>query len=400
MTHDERRIYPLRPRALTAATAVALAVSLAFGAAPAAHSEPVPSASATLIFGGDVLMHTPLWDQAARNARRNAGRTTGRTAFDFRPMFDDIRVLVSRADLAVCHLETPIAPRRQLLSTFPLFGVPREVVPALADTGFDRCSTASNHALDRGSAGVDATIGELLANGMSQAGMARSTEEIRPTVIDVNGLRLSHLSYTFSYNRLPTPPDEPWRSALIDTKRIIRDARAARAMGAEAVIVSLHWGTEKRTEPNSFQVDVAQRLAQSPAIDLIIGHHAHVVQPIANVNGTWVMYGLSNLVSNLPTDERWPANSQDGLLVEVTLTREPGGVSVSRPRGVCVSRPRGVSVSRPRAYATWVDKDAGFVVRLAAQAARDASLSKRTNAGARESLARTGAVVGEFLVSP
>jgi poly-gamma-glutamate synthesis protein (capsule biosynthesis protein) len=389
---DERRIHPLRPRALTAATAVALAASLALGAAPAAHGEPMPSASATLIFSGDVLMHTPLWDQAARNARRTAGgstggaagRNSGSLAFDFRPMFDDIRGLVSRADLAVCHLETPIAPRGQSLSTFPLFGVPREVVPALADAGFDRCSTASNHALDRGSAGVDATVGELLANGMSQAGTARSAEEILPRVIDVNGLRISHLSYTFSYNGLSTPPGEPWRSALIDTKRIIRDARAARATGAEAVIVSLHWGTETRTEPNSFQVDVAQRLAQSPAIDLIIGHHAHVVQPIANVNGKWVAYGLSNLVSNLPTDERWPANSQDGLLVEVTLTRDPGGVSVSRPR----------------AYATWVDKDAGFVVRLAAQAARDANLSQRANAGARESLARTGAVVGEFLVSP
>lgn len=306
-------------------------------------------------------------------------------------MFDDIRALVSRADLAVCHLETPIAPRGQSLSTFPLFGVPREVVPALADAGFDRCSTASNHALDRGSAGVDATVGELLANGISQTGMARRAEEIRPTVIEVNGLRLSHLSYTFSYNGLSTPPDEPWRSALIDPRRIIRDARAARAMGAEAVIVSLHWGTEKRTEPNSYQVDVALRLTQSPAIDLIIGHHAHVVQPIANVNGKWVMYGLSNLVSNLPTDERWPANSQDGLLVEVTLTREPS---------VSVSRTGGISVSRPRAYATWVDKDAGFVVRLAAQAARDANMSKRTNAGARESLARTGAVVGDFLVSP
>ncbi len=396
MKRGEGRTYPLRFRALSLATAVALAASLAVGTTPAARGEPVPSASATLIFGGDVLMHTPLWDQAARNARRNSagtsGRTPGSTAFDFRPMFDDIRALVSRADLAVCHLETPIAPRGQSLSTFPLFGVPREVVPALADAGFDRCSTASNHALDRGPAGVDATVGELLANGISQTGMARRAEEIRPTVIEVNGLRLSHLSYTFSYNGLSTPPDQPWRSALIDPKRIIRDARAARAMGAEAVIVSLHWGTEKRTEPNSYQVDVAKRLAQSPAIDLIIGHHAHVVQPITNVNGKWVMYGLSNLVSNLPTDERWPANSQDGLLVEVTLTREPNGASVSRTGGV--------SVSRPRAYATWVDKDTGFVVRLAAQAARDANLSKRTNAGARESLARTGAVVGDFLVSP
>jgi len=331
-----------------------------------------------MIFGGDVLMHPPLWAQAERNVRR----TTGRRGFDFRPMFDDVRSLISRADLAVCHLETPIAPRGEPLSTFPLFGVPREVIPALADAGFDRCSTASNHALDRGTTGIDATVSELLANGISQTGMARRAEEIRPIVIEVNGLRIAHLSYTFSYNGLQTPANEPWRSALIEPRRIIRDARAARASGAEAVIVSLHWGREKRSEPNSYQIDVARRLTQSPAITLIVGHHAHVVQPIENVNGKWVVFGLSNLISNLPSDERWPAESQDGLLVEFTLARTPAGISVSRPL----------------AYATWVDKDAGWVVRLAANAARDSSLPKQASSGARESLARTAAIVGDFLV--
>lgn len=374
---------PQTPRSLRAVRALgrlAVAGALVVAGTSTASAEPRPSASATLIFGGDVLMHTPLWEQAARNARRS----TGRDGFDFRPMFDDIRGLVTRADLAVCHLETPIAPRGEALSTFPFFGVPREVIPALADAGFDRCSTASNHALDRGTRGIDATVNELLANGISQTGMARRAEEIRPTVIEVNGLRLSHLSYTFSFNGLKTPPDEPWRSALIDTRRIIRDARTARTMGAEAVVVSLHWGTEKRSEPNSYQVDVAKRLALSPAIDLIIGHHAHVVQPIENVDGTWVAYGLSNLISNLPTDERWPPKSQDGLLVEVTLVRTAAGVSVSRPR----------------AYATWVDKTSGWIIRLAAPASRDVMLPIRTNGGARDSLARTAAIVGDFLVSP
>lgn len=355
-------------------------VAATLPAVSTAKAEPQPMATATVIFGGDVLMHTPLWDQAARNARR----ATGRAGFDFRPMFDDIRGVLSRADLAVCHLETPIAPRGEPLSTFPLFGVPREVIPALADAGFDRCSTASNHALDRGVRGIEATVGELLANGISQTGMARRAEEIQPNVFEVNGLRLSHLSYTFSYNGLKTPPNEPWRSALIDPRRIIRDARTARAMGAQAVIVSLHWGTEKRSEPNSYQLNVAERLTRSRAIDLIIGHHAHVVQPIEMVNGTWVAYGLSNLISNLPTDERWPTKSQDGLLVEVTITRTPAGIDVTRPR----------------AYATWVDKDAGFVVRLAADAARSNTLPKRTSGDARNSLARTAAIVGDYLVSP
>jgi poly-gamma-glutamate synthesis protein (capsule biosynthesis protein) len=331
---------------------------------------------ATFIFGGDVLIHTPLWNHAQRTARANGTRG----GYDFRPMFDDIRSLVSRADLAVCHLETPIVPRGEALSTFPLFGVPREIIPALADAGFDRCSTASNHTLDRGVAGINATVSELLANGISQTGMARTKAESEPVVFEVKGIRVAHQSYTFSYNGLQTPPGEPWRSALIDPRQIIRDAKRTRALGADVVITSLHWGTERNTTPNSYQLDIAKRLTDSGQIDLIIGHHAHVVQPIDNVNDVWVAYGLSNLLSNLPTDERWPAKSQDGVLVEVTIVKSRGDITVMRP------------VAHP----TWVDKQRGFVIRLAQSAVRDLSLPQNTRGGTRDSLARTAAVLGDF----
>jgi len=364
-----------RARAIVGAMAFALALTCTAVTDYRASAE--PATHATFIFGGDVLIHTPLWNHAQRTARANGNRD----GFDFRPMFDDVRELISGADLAVCHLETPIAPRGEPLSTFPLFGVPREIIPALADAGFDRCSTASNHSLDRGNSGIYATVNELLANGISQTGMARTKAEIEPVVFDVKGIRVAHQSYTFSYNGLQPPTGEPWRSALIDPRRIIRDAKQARVLGAELVIASLHWGTERNTAPNSYQLDVARRLTESGQIDLIIGHHAHVVQPIDNVNDVWVAYGLSNLLSNLPTDERWPAKSQDGVLVEVTVVKSHGDITVMRP------------VAHP----TWVDKQNGFVIRLAKTAARSELLPQNTRGGARDSLARTAAVLCEFI---
>ena len=146
---------------------------------------------------------------------------------------------------------------------FPFFGVPPTITNAIARAGFDRCSTASNHTYDRGIKGIDATVNALLNSGIQQSGMARTPDEISPHIFDVKGIAISHLSYTFSYNGLSLPSDQEWRSALIDTDRILRDAHTAREMGAEAVIVSLHWGNEMSNQLNSQQISVADALTKS-----------------------------------------------------------------------------------------------------------------------------------------
>ncbi len=102
-----------------------------------------PVRSFTTAFSGDVLIHTPVWNKARKYA--------GGQGYDFVPMFQDIAPLVSSVDLAVCHMETPIAPPGEEPQTYPRYGVPKEIVPAIAAGGYDRCSTASNHSLDRGS---------------------------------------------------------------------------------------------------------------------------------------------------------------------------------------------------------------------------------------------------------
>jgi len=331
------------------------------------------STTIRLMFGGDVLMHSPLWRQAARNAR-----DAGRDGLDFRPMFDDVRDLLRSADLVVCHLETPVAPPGERLSTYPLFGVPREVVPALADAGFGHCSTASNHVLDRGTAGIEATMAALGRAGITQSGMASDPSGAEPFIRDVAGVQVALLSYTYGYNGIRPPAGEPWRSNLIDPARILRDASAARARGAQVVVASLHWGIERSHAPSDEQRRVARAVTVPGGVDLIVGHHAHVLQPIEQVNGKWVLYGLSNLVSNMPVDSRWPAASQDAALVEVSVTVGP----------------EGVAVARPVAHPTWVDKRAGWTIRVLTP--RSAA---RLGADAPASLERTRRILSGFVGS-
>jgi len=354
----------------------------------ATTTEPFTTASSvvlpqaiTFAFTGDVLSHTPLINQAKRTAIANSTPEL-QLDYDFRPMFLDIKPLISGVDIAVCHLETPIAPDGEELSTYPFFGVPKEIVTAIADSGFDRCSTASNHTYDRGNDGIDATVNALLAAGLDESGMARTPEEIEPRIFTVKGIKISHLSYTFSYNGLIMPDETQWRSAIINTQRILRDAQRARELGSQATIVSMHWGTEKDSNTNSMQTSIADELTASGLVDLIVGHHAHVVQPTKQVNGVWVMYGLGNVLSNLPTDERWPINSQDAVIATTALTISSSGKAV---------------FEKPVMHPTWVDKNNGWVIR---DVQKSLQLTTTSQGLARElelSLGRTTQVLGDYI---
>ncbi|MFM7534551.1 MAG: CapA family protein [Acidimicrobiales bacterium] len=343
---------------------------------PAAVAAPAEPVTVTMAFSGDILPHRPVLSAALRY---------GNGAYDFRPMFARIAPLVSSVDLAICHLETPIAPPGEPLSYHPLYGVPREIVDGIASAGYDRCSTASNHAFDRGTSGIDATVDALEAAGIGSSGMARSPAEAEPQVFTVKGVRFSQLNYTFSINGLRLPPDEPWRVRFLDPDRIVADAQLARARGAEYVIVNLHWGIEKDWRVSAAQRALAEVLTASGAVDLIVGEHVHVLQPIEQVNGRWVVYGTSNLLSNLPgPDPAWPASAQDGAIVTVAVSRAADGT---------------ITTNRPVVHPTWVDDTGGFVIRpvLADLSAPD--VPTWTRARLTESLARTRSVLGPYVAT-
>lgn len=328
----------------------------------------------TMAFTGDTLTHSPLWAQAQRNA--------GGKGHDFAPMQARLEPLLNSVDLAVCHLETPIAPEGEQFSTAPAYGVPPEVVVGLVEAGYDRCSTASNHTFDRGPLGIDRTVSVLQWYGLEQSGMARAPEEISPKVFEVNGVKISHLSYTFSYNGVVPPAGQDWRSALIGPERIIGDATTARGLGAEVVFVSMHWGEEGQIEPTAEQLALADTITASGSVDFIVGHHAHVLQPMAKVNGKWVMYGLSNILSNLPTSSSYPVASQDAAVATLTVDVGPKGA---------------VTVSQPVIHPTWVDRDAGWIVRLAQADLADPTTPEATRTQLEASLARTTMVLGPYI---
>ena len=209
-----------------------------------------------------------------------------------------------------------------------MFNSPPALARAIRATGFDACSTASNHSLDRGQAGIDATRRALSRAGVRHTGSFSSRRQRqRPLLLQVRGVRVAFLSYTQMTNGIPLP--HRWSVNVARAGRILRDARRARRAGARVVIVNLHWGTEYRHAPDAFQRALARRLARSRAITAVVGQHAHVVQPIRRVGRLWVVFGEGNLLSN-QTAACCPAASQDGMLVRLHLRVGPRWARVER----------------------------------------------------------------------
>ncbi|MEU0156794.1 CapA family protein [Micromonospora fulviviridis] len=296
-------------------TAAASATPRVAAPAPA----PGPKKQLTVVAAGDLLVHPPLTEQAAADAQ-----AAGHSGHDFTGVLATIRPRVSAADLAICHMETPLADPQGPFTGWPAFSVPPELADAAAWAGFDTCSTASNHSPGRGHGGHHPDLDNLDRVGLRHAGTARSAEEAaRTNIFDVAGVKVAQLSYSLSFNDIPLPEARPWAANLIDPAAILAAAHRARAAGAEIVILSMHWGTEYQNAPNDDQLDLAQQLLASPDIDLIIGCHVHVVQPFERIGRKWVAYGMGNITTRF--DDGSPENTQDAVVPEFTFTRTDSG---------------------------------------------------------------------------
>ena len=284
-------------------------------------TEPEPDSDPreiTAVMSGDVLLHEGLWETARIDATR-----TGRGSMDFRPLFAPMRPVVSAADVAICHMETPVAPKGGPFYGYPSFSSPPAVLPALEKTGFDVCTTASNHSIDQGFEGLTRTIDGLEAADLEHTGTyATKADSREPLIMEVDGVKVGLISQTYGTNGIPLPEGKPWSVPIIDPDEIKQLAAKAKDQGAEIVMVALHWGLEYTHEPSYDQVAVAEELAESPDINLIFGHHAHVVQPYDKVGGTWVVYGLGNAVAQQDTAVE---GVYDGNTARVTFTERPNG---------------------------------------------------------------------------
>ena len=266
---------------------------------------------------GDLLIHSAVFERALVLG--------GGSRYNFAPLFAQIKPYIRRADLALCHVETPMTPAAA--TGYPVFNTPPALAAAIGQTGWRACSTAATHTLDQGQRGVDSTIRALDRAGVRHTGSFSSAAARRtPLIMTVKGVRVAFLAYTEFTNGIPSP--HPWSVNRASAAQIISDARRARRDGAQVVIVNLHWGDEDAAQPSSFQLHLAQQLTRSPAITAIVGQHVHVVQPIRIIGGKLVVFGEGNLISN-QTSACCPAASQDGMIVLLTIAMDSCGARVS-----------------------------------------------------------------------
>jgi poly-gamma-glutamate synthesis protein (capsule biosynthesis protein) len=285
---------------------------------------PSPTASAaapqsfTLVATGDVLIHQ---DRALA-----AGALQDDGSYDFSAVLAPVAPLVEAADLAICHLETPVAPPGGPYRGYPSFAVQPEIVDALAGAGYDLCSTASNHSLDDGAAGVARTLDALDAAGIAHSGTYRAEADAAvPTIVDARGVRVGHVAATYALNGGGPPAGREWSvdvAGVPDVDGMLAAAARARAAGAEVVVASLHCCVEYDNDPTDAQVAAVRALLASPDIDLVLGHHAHVVQPFEQVAGEWAAYGLGNHIAEHSTRGH---PTEDSVMARFTFTRGADG---------------------------------------------------------------------------
>ncbi len=342
--------------------------SASTGATEQPSSAPtVQPSTLTILSGGDILPH-PSVNEAAWNG----------TTYDYTPLFAGIQPWIEGADLALCQLEVPIVPPGEEISGYPSFGIPPEIATSLKQMGWDGCTLATNHSMDRGFAGIVATADALDAAGLGWHGIARTAEEakqIQYYTLETGGrtVTVAHISATTLTNGVPLPQDEPWSWNVIGefgirtVDDIIADARRAREAGADLVVLSQHWGTEYVSEPIQEQIDIANQIAASGAVDLIFGDHSHVPEPVAHLDGgpdgkgMWVVWSMGNMIS--------------GQLVENNGYRVVAGLMMTATVDVPAEGPAHVSNLEWTVVADDGDTDRLFLLNELVQGQRPEGLS-------------------------
>lgn len=260
---------------------------------------------ASLIMVGDALIHNSVYNDAK----------TSDGGYDFRPMLSEIKPIVEDYDLAYYNQETILGGTELGLSNYPRFNSPQEVGDAFLDAGFNLVSVASNHTMDKGEEGVLSSLNYWNSKDAYVAGSYASFEERdKPVIKEINGITYSFLAYTMWNNGLTTPTGKEYLNNEYSDELAKADIERVRDQ-VDVVIVAMHWGTEYSLGVSEKQKEVASYLA-SLGVDIIIGAHPHVVEPIEFIDDTMVIYSLGNLISDQEGVERLT-----GLMAAVTIKK-------------------------------------------------------------------------------
>lgn len=276
--------------------------------------------SASLIMVGDALIHSSIY--------MDAKTSTG--SYDFRPMLEKIKPIVSKYDLKYYNQETVLGGVELGLSNYPRFNSPYEVGDAFIDAGFNLVSLATNHTMDKGEQGVLNSLSYWSKQqNILTAGSYKSFEDRdRKVIKEINGIKYAFFSYTTWTNGLETPTGKEYLNNVYNEELAKNDIERVKDE-VDIIIVAMHWGTEYSKGISDSQVEIANYLS-SLGVDIIIGSHPHVVEPIEFIGKTMVIYSLGNFISDQVGVERLT-----GLMVSVnihkTVEKDNTTISLENP---------------------------------------------------------------------
>ena len=267
----------------------------------AAAGKPVPVVKTVkMAVVGDIMVHDYQYNEAYDPA-------TGE--YDFMHNFQDAKKYFAGNDLVIGNLELTFGGPDRPYASFPCFNTPDSFLDAVKDAGFTLLTTANNHSMDTGKAGLIRTLDKLDAYGIEHFGTYRSQEE-RDQIFykDVNGIRFAFLSYTYGTNGIPVP--DPYLVNLIEGDTMTSDIREARKH-ADVVVVMPHMGNEYESYPRDIFVDWADMMFEAGA-DIVLASHPHVLQKMEyrkvdhgnGVHDGFIIYSLGNFISSQTTPPR------------------------------------------------------------------------------------------------
>lgn len=267
---------------------------------------------------GDIMCHNTQYNDAYVNGQ-----------YDFSYVFSDIQDKLLSADIAVGNLETTFAGSERGYSSYPTFNTPEVLAYDLKEAGIDLVSTANNHSLDKGYSGIESTIKYLDEAGLSHTGTFTNEESKNNiTIMDVKGVKIAFLSFTYGTNGIPVPSGKEYCINLIDKDLIVNQLTLAKEQKPDIICVFMHWGEEYEKIPNSEQNELADLLFQNGA-NIILGSHPHVLQKmekrtVTMPDGTnrdgFIIYSLGNFVSGQVKE-----NTRDSIILNLNITKRGTG---------------------------------------------------------------------------
>ena len=270
--------------------------------------EKIKTSKLSLVMVGDALLHSSLYKDGYQNG-----------VYNFQKQLELIKPIVQTYDLAFYNQESILGGTEIGLSDYPTFNSPWEFGDAMLDAGFNLVSLANNHTLDRGEKAILKSCEYWQNKDALYAGSycsKEASEEIK--IKEKNGIKYTLLAYTYGTNGIKVPEGKEYLVNIYSDEKVKNDIEKVRDK-VDVLLVSMHWGTEYKTEPTEEQKRQAEYLS-SLGDDIIIGTHPHIIQPITYINDTLVIYSLGNFISAQSTNNDY--NTMVELMTSVDIIKE------------------------------------------------------------------------------